>query len=93
MSEHIVVILDPTQDMNETYWRLRATFPGLVLEPQFHTLPPEADKAAILSEMRRTVRFNVPSGKHASALVHALQADPGVEYAYLVPASEPARSL
>lgn len=93
MPEHIVIILHPSQNVREAHRHLQAVLPGVRLEPQFRGLPSEqSGEAAVLSEMRRTMRFVCPPGVDIDALVRRLRADPLVEHVYHERQAEPAGS-
>jgi hypothetical protein len=91
MSDHIVIVLHPKQNVNEAYRHLQAILPGARLEPQFRGLPPEdSNEGAVLSEMRRMMRFVCPSDVDINALVQKIQVDPLVEEVYHERPAEPA---
>ena len=93
MAEHIVIVLHPNQNVSEARRHLQVVLHGVRLELQFHALPPaQAGEAAVLSEMRRTMRFVCPTGVDTDALVRRLQADPLVEHVYHERQAEPAGS-
>jgi len=91
MPEHIVILLHSAQGVSDVRQNLIGLPSWAVLEPQFRGLPPtKAGEQAVISEMRRTMRFACPTDVDLDAIVRTLQEDPLVEYIYREPPAEPA---
>ena len=91
MVEHIVIGLRSGQSLSEARKKLKELPQWAVLEPQFHGLPTlQAGEQAILSEMRRTLRFACPPEVDIEELVRRLRDNHLVEFAYRKPPAEPA---